>query len=83
MALSTATINAPCWEDWWSGAELARKASVSPNDVAQLVLNYRITRQRIAGRWVYNRYDCEDAIVKINAMRAERAAKQATQSVSP
>ena len=81
--LPTSNINAPNWDDWVNAADGSRILDSHQANFQAYTVTYKIGKQRIAGRWVYNRFDCEAAAVKIAAKRAERAARQAAaQSVS-
>lgn len=78
--LPNSNIAAPNWDEWQSGAVAADILKVHQANLAAYVTTYQIGKQKIAGRWVYNRYDCEAAAPKIAAKRAARAAAQ---SVTP
>lgn len=72
-----AIINGYDNEAWISSVQACRIIDIHQPQWYSIIDKYPISKQRIAGRWVYYRPDVEAAATKVAAMRAEREAKRA------
>lgn len=74
--LPDSIIQAPNLDEWLTRAEAAAAMKIHVSATNDAVVKYRIVYQRMFGRTVYNRDDCERAAEAIAQMRAEREAKR-------